>query len=62
MDRLQMYLCRMRKILLRRDARVRIRRLGIVALDKQQLTNRIGRVTRRQLDLILSGIDVILGR
>jgi mRNA interferase MazF len=34
----------------------------IVALDKQQLTERIGRITRRQLDLILAGIDIVLGR
>ena len=34
----------------------------IVALDKSQLTDRTGKIPRRQLDLILSGIDVILGR
>jgi mRNA interferase MazF len=34
----------------------------IVSLDKQQLVARIGKVSRRQLDLILAGIDVILGR
>ena len=34
----------------------------IVALDKAQLTERAGKIPRRQLDLILSGIDVILGR
>lgn len=34
----------------------------IVALDKQQLVKRIGKIPRRQLDLILAGIDVILGR
>ena len=34
----------------------------IVALDKGQFTDRAGRIPRRQLDLILSGIDVILGR
>lgn len=34
----------------------------IVALDKGQLAERAGKIPRRQLDLILSGIDVILGR
>ena len=34
----------------------------IVALDKQQLVERTGKIPRRQLELILSGIDVILGR
>jgi hypothetical protein len=34
----------------------------VVALDKAQLTERAGKIPRRQLDLILSGIDVILGR
>ena len=34
----------------------------IVSLYKQQLTDRAGKITRRQLDLVLSGIDVILGR
>jgi mRNA interferase MazF len=34
----------------------------IVSLDKQQLTERVGKITRRTLDLVLSGIDVILGR
>jgi mRNA interferase MazF len=34
----------------------------IVSLDKQQLTERVGKITRRPLDLVLSGIDVILGR
>ena len=34
----------------------------IVALDKRQLVERVGKIPRRQLELILSGIDVILGR
>ncbi|MEP6548206.1 MAG: type II toxin-antitoxin system PemK/MazF family toxin [Gammaproteobacteria bacterium] len=34
----------------------------IVAIDRQQLVERAGRIPRRQLELILSGIDVILGR
>ena len=34
----------------------------IVTLDKAQLVERVGRVSRRQLDLVLSGIDVMLGR
>lgn len=34
----------------------------IVALDKQQLRERAGRVARRQLELVLAGIDIVLGR
>ncbi len=34
----------------------------VVALDKRQLTERIGKVSPRRLEAILSGIDVILGR
>ncbi len=34
----------------------------IVALDKSQLTERIGRLTSRQLEAIFAGIDVVFGR
>ena len=34
----------------------------IVALDRSQLTERCGRLSKRQLELVLNGIDVILGR
>ena len=34
----------------------------IVALDKRQLVDRVGKIPRRQLELVLSGIDVIVGR
>jgi len=34
----------------------------ITALDKLQLTERIGKIARRQLQLVLAGIDIILGR
>ena len=34
----------------------------IVALDKRQLTERMRKIPRRQFDLIVAGIDVILGR
>jgi mRNA interferase MazF len=34
----------------------------VVALDKQQLTERVGRISRRQLELVFAGIDIILGR
>ncbi len=34
----------------------------VVALDKSQLIERVGKISRRQLELILSGIDVMLGR
>jgi mRNA interferase MazF len=34
----------------------------IVALDKGQLSKRVGRLSRRQVDTVLAGIDVVLGR
>jgi len=34
----------------------------VVSLDKDQLTDRTGKLPKRQLEAILSGIDVILGR
>jgi mRNA interferase MazF len=34
----------------------------IVALDKQQLTERVRKISRRRLELIFSGIDTVLGR
>lgn len=34
----------------------------IVALDKAQLTERVGRVPQRKLELVLAGIDGVLGR
>ena len=34
----------------------------MVALDKNQLTERTGKLPRRQRDLVFSGIDVVLGR
>jgi mRNA interferase MazF len=34
----------------------------IVALDRSFLTERVGRVSRKQLDLVLAGLDVVLGR
>ena len=33
-----------------------------VAIDKTQLVDLAGRIARRDLDLVLAGIDVILGR
>ena len=35
---------------------------GVVALDKAQLTERVGKVTERKLALVLAGVDVVLGR
>lgn len=35
---------------------------GIVALDRSQLTEQVGKVQRRKLELVLGGIDVVLGR
>jgi mRNA interferase MazF len=34
----------------------------VVALDKRQLTERVGKVSPRRLGAILSGVDVIRGR
>ena len=34
----------------------------IVAVDKKQLTECVGKLPRRQLDLVLAGIDIVLGR
>jgi mRNA interferase MazF len=34
----------------------------LVTLDKTDLTERTGRLSRSKLDLVLSGIDVVLGR
>lgn len=34
----------------------------LVALDKHQLTERAGKLPRRQLEAVLNGIDVVLGR
>ena len=34
----------------------------IVALDRELLTERAGRLSKRRLGLVLAGIDVVLGR
>jgi mRNA interferase MazF len=34
----------------------------ILSIDKAQLTDRIGRISSRQLETLLAGVDVILGR
>jgi mRNA interferase MazF len=34
----------------------------IVTLDRSLLTERVGKLPRAKLDLVLAGIDVILGR
>lgn len=34
----------------------------IIALDKDLLTDRVGKLPRQKLELLLSGIDVILGK
>ncbi len=33
-----------------------------VAIDKRQLTECVGKLPRRELELVLAGIDTILGR
>lgn len=34
----------------------------IVAVDRRQLTERVGKLPRRDLELVLAGIDILLGR
>jgi mRNA interferase MazF len=34
----------------------------IVTLDRSVLTERVGRISRRQLELLFAGIDLVLGR
>jgi len=34
----------------------------IITLDRELLTEEVGKLSKRQLDLILTGIDIILGR
>jgi mRNA interferase MazF len=34
----------------------------IVTLDRELLTEEVGKLSKRQLELILAGIDIILGR
>jgi mRNA interferase MazF len=34
----------------------------IVALDRMLLTERVGRLSRLKMDLVLSGIEIVLGR
>ena len=34
----------------------------IIALDRMLLEERVGRVSRAKLELVLSGVDVVLGR
>ncbi len=34
----------------------------LIAIDKQQLVDFAGRISRRQLERVLSGIDTVLGR
>lgn len=34
----------------------------IIAIDKEMLTQRAGKLQRRQLDLVFAGLDLVLGR
>jgi mRNA interferase MazF len=34
----------------------------VVAIDKALLTERVGKLSRPKVDLVLAGIDVVLGR
>ncbi|HEX9291612.1 MAG TPA: type II toxin-antitoxin system PemK/MazF family toxin [Anaeromyxobacteraceae bacterium] len=34
----------------------------IVALDRALLTERVGRISKKQLELVFAGLDIVLGR
>ncbi len=34
----------------------------LVTVDKRQLTERVGKIPKRQMEAILSGIDLVMGR
>ena len=34
----------------------------IVSIDRTQLTKRVGKLSKRNVDAVLSGIDIVLGR
>ena len=34
----------------------------LVTLDRSVLTERVGRISRRQIELLFAGVDVVLGR
>ena len=34
----------------------------LVTLDKRQLTERVGKIPKRQMEAVFSGIDLVLGR
>ena len=34
----------------------------VVTLDRDQLTERVGRVSRAQLELVFAGLDLVMGR
>lgn len=34
----------------------------IVAIDRMLLTERVGKLSRAKIDLVLSGVDIVLGR
>ncbi len=34
----------------------------IITLDRGLLTERVGRISKKQLDLVFSGLDIVLGR
>jgi mRNA interferase MazF len=34
----------------------------LITLDRALFTDEVGKLSKRQLDLILSGIDIVLGR
>jgi mRNA interferase MazF len=45
---------------LNRDSVVNVSQ--VVTIDKRQLTERVGRLPKRQMEAIFSGIDLIMGR
>ncbi|MFM2002460.1 MAG: hypothetical protein RI963_1886 [Planctomycetota bacterium] len=53
-------LLKMKHTGLDRDCVANVSRL--VTVDKRQLTERVGKIPRRQMEAIFSGIDLVMGR
>jgi mRNA interferase MazF len=53
-------LLRARSTGLRKDSVANVSQ--IIAIDKTVLSERVGRVSHSQIDLLLAGLDVVLGR
>ena len=45
-----------------KDSVANVSQIITITLDKDLLTDRVGKLPRKKLELLLSGIDVILGK